>query len=173
MTTAIIAAAAYAASIFLQWWGGFISIETPRRRRRESAHRHLDRQSSLVWDVAFAIEVVGLILGWLGVGRMPTETRFVGVVGLVVLGLGGALRWVAILTLGRLFTGVVAIQDGLGLLTPSMMAGALGPIGPATRPRGCGPARRPRAFSVERRSAWRPRDARKTRRSRSRRRAHE
>ena len=72
--------------------------------------RNWDRHSSTVWDVANIIELIGLVLGFLGVGRMSTHTQFVGLLGFLLLLFGIAIRGAAIRTLGKLFTGVVLVQ---------------------------------------------------------------
>ena len=54
--------------------------------------------------------MIGLVLAFLGVARIESHGLFVALVGLALLFVGIAVRWTAICTLGRLFTGVVAIQ---------------------------------------------------------------
>lgn len=65
----------------------------------------------MVWDAANLIEVVGLVLAIVGVGRFNVENQHIGLVGLGLLLVGIAIRWTAIGTLGRLFTGMVKIQE--------------------------------------------------------------
>jgi protein-S-isoprenylcysteine O-methyltransferase Ste14 len=110
MTVAIIAALVHVVQLFFEWWGGFISVEKPRLRRLEAPAGDLDQHSSTVWDAANALEIVGLVLGFLGVGRIEVEGQVLGLVGLGILFVGIAIRWTAIRTLGRLFTGMVTIQ---------------------------------------------------------------
>jgi len=70
-----------------------------------------DKHSAKLWDAANAIEVAGMILGFAGIGRMQTTPGATGLVGLMFLVLGYAIRATAILTLGKYFTGVVVIKN--------------------------------------------------------------
>jgi protein-S-isoprenylcysteine O-methyltransferase len=111
MTAAIIAALVHVLQLVVEWRGGFISLEKPRLRRRETSAGDLDQYSSAVWDAANVVEVVGLILAAFGVGRLRLRTQVIGLAGLGILLVGIAIRWTAISTLGRLFTGRVTIQE--------------------------------------------------------------
>jgi protein-S-isoprenylcysteine O-methyltransferase Ste14 len=111
MTPAIIAAVVHVLQLLVEWRRGSISIERPRLRRRETSVRDLDRHSSTLWDAANVIEVVGLVLAIVGVGRINVQNRPIGLVGLGILLVGIVIRWTAIGTLGRLFTGTVTIQE--------------------------------------------------------------
>ena len=70
-----------------------------------------DKHSAKLWDAANVIEVVGLIVGFAGIGRMQTASRVIGLVGLLLLILGYAIRANAILALGKYFTGTVVIKN--------------------------------------------------------------
>jgi len=71
-----------------------------------------DKHSARVWDVAIGIEVVGMVCGLIGFGKMQTGSNRLAYFGLVTLIIGIAIRWSAILTLGKYFTGTVLIQPG-------------------------------------------------------------
>jgi hypothetical protein len=87
MTAAIIAALVHVLQLVVEWHGGFISLEKPRLRRRETSAGDLDRYSSTVWDAANVVEVVGLILAALGVGRLRLRAQVIG------LAARGESRW--------------------------------------------------------------------------------
>ena len=57
-----------------------------------------------------------MLLGFLGVGRMRGAVVGVGWAGLTLLVLGVAVRWRAIYTLGKFFTGTVLIREDHRLL---------------------------------------------------------
>jgi protein-S-isoprenylcysteine O-methyltransferase Ste14 len=107
MNVSILAAGIQATWLIIEWHRGCITIEKPWQQRPV---RNWDRHSSTVWDVANAIEPVGLVLGFLGVGRFVAHRNFISLVGFALLLMGIAIRWAAIRRLGKLFTGVVTIQ---------------------------------------------------------------
>ncbi len=82
------------------------------KRSRDSVAQSDDRGTlRLLW---FGI-VIGLLLAsaaaeWLPVGRLPGAPNVTGLVALGLLLIGLAVRWAAILTLGRFFTVDVAIH---------------------------------------------------------------
>ena len=78
MTPAIIAAVVHVLQLFVEWRRGSISVERPRLPRRLTSVRDLDRHSSTVWDTANLIEVVGLVLAIVGVGRFNVENSISG-----------------------------------------------------------------------------------------------
>jgi protein-S-isoprenylcysteine O-methyltransferase len=108
MTIAIIAALVQATWLAFEWRGGFITVEKPWGRASIDANR--DRHSSTMWDLAATVELVGLVLGFLGVGRIAGHKQLVALSGLGMLGVGILVRWTAIRTLGAWFTGVVRIH---------------------------------------------------------------
>ena len=55
--------------------------------------KNLDRNSGRLWDVANAIEPVGMILGFAGIGRIQTGSGLVAGAGLALLILGILIRW--------------------------------------------------------------------------------
>jgi len=89
----------------------WVAVEYPYLRRfRVKPAQDWDKHSAKVWDVAHAIEVLGMVLGFLEIGRMQFAPNLVGSIGLVLLLAGIAIRWVAIFTLGKYFTGTVLIK---------------------------------------------------------------
>ena len=86
-----------------------------RREVRQPDNRH-DRYSSQVWDVAIGLEVIGMVIGFLGFGSMRGRITLVAVIGFVLMLVGIAIRWSAIHTLGRYFTGKVLVQPGQQLI---------------------------------------------------------
>jgi protein-S-isoprenylcysteine O-methyltransferase len=74
-----------------------------------------DKHSSLVWDAANVMQVIGVIVAFSSAGRIDGHAR-AQVMGLAVLLLGIRLRWRAMRTLGDLFAGRVVIQPGHRLI---------------------------------------------------------
>ncbi|NMC43096.1 MAG: isoprenylcysteine carboxylmethyltransferase family protein [candidate division Zixibacteria bacterium] len=75
--------------------------------------RQRDRSSlRILWITLAAAITVGIYLGLHGIGFIAYGSRIVSIVGLVLIVLGMALRWVAIATLRRYFTSNVSIQAG-------------------------------------------------------------
>lgn len=90
----------------------WLMIEYPYLRRyRVSPAKDWDKHSAELWDAANAIEPGGMVLGFLGIGRIQTGSNVIGVLGLTLLLVGVAIRWTAIYTLGRHFTGTVLIRN--------------------------------------------------------------
>jgi protein-S-isoprenylcysteine O-methyltransferase Ste14 len=81
------------------------------RRNRIKTKQDWDKHSAKLWDVANAFELVGMILGFAGIGAMRTVPRFIGLVGIELLILGIVIRSIAIHTLGKFFTGTVVIKN--------------------------------------------------------------
>jgi protein-S-isoprenylcysteine O-methyltransferase Ste14 len=95
----------------------WLAVEFPYlRRHRVKPAKDWDRKSALLWDAANAVEPVGMLLGFLGVGRMRGAGDVVGWTGLALLVAGVGIRWRAIYTLGKFFTGTVLIRDDHRLL---------------------------------------------------------
>lgn len=89
----------------------WLCIEYPYlRRNRVLPSKDWDRHSATLWDVANAIEPVGMFIGFTSIGRIQTETNLIGILGLALLLAGVAVRWSAIYTLGEYFTGTVLIK---------------------------------------------------------------
>jgi protein-S-isoprenylcysteine O-methyltransferase Ste14 len=89
----------------------WVFIEFPYvLRHRVKPTRNWDRHSAKCWDAANLIELVGMVLGFIGIGRMHGATNVVGSLGLLLLLAGITIRWVAIRTLGKYFTGLIVIK---------------------------------------------------------------
>lgn len=89
----------------------WLVVEYPYLRRyRVSPTKDWDKHSAKLWDTANAIEPVGMVIGFIGIGRIQTGSNAVGMLGLVLLLAGVAFRWAAIYTLGKYFTGTVLIK---------------------------------------------------------------
>jgi len=69
-----------------------------------------DRHSAQLWDAANAVELVGIVLGFTNIGRIQTRSNLIAAVGLALLFAGITIRWTAIHTLGKYFTGTVLIK---------------------------------------------------------------
>jgi protein-S-isoprenylcysteine O-methyltransferase Ste14 len=80
------------------------------RRHKVQPAKDWDRNSAKLWDIANAVEPVGMVLGFTNIGRIRTEHNLVGFIGLTLLCVGIAIRWKAIYTLGKYFTGTVLIR---------------------------------------------------------------
>jgi protein-S-isoprenylcysteine O-methyltransferase Ste14 len=76
------------------------------------AANNSDKYSARVWDVAIGIELVGIVFGLIGIGKIQTGSNRMAYAGLVTMIIGIAIRWSAIYTLGKYFTGTVLIQPG-------------------------------------------------------------
>lgn len=97
-----------AMAIRLLW----VLIEYPYlRRHRVRPAKDWDKHSALLWDAANLFETFGIVLGFAGIGRIQTSTNVIGVVGVALLIAGVMVRWSAIKTLGKYFTGTVLIKD--------------------------------------------------------------
>jgi protein-S-isoprenylcysteine O-methyltransferase Ste14 len=91
------------------WW----LIEISYLRRHSTApSRSWDKGSSRAWDVAHGIQLVGMLVGFLGIGGIDGARAGVQVSGLGLVLASITSRWKAIYTLGKLFTGRVQIQEG-------------------------------------------------------------
>jgi protein-S-isoprenylcysteine O-methyltransferase Ste14 len=98
----------FATAIRLLW----ISIEYPYLRRyRVKPAKDWDRHSAKLWDAANLLELVGMFLGFAGVGRIHNWTTATGELGLSFLIIGILIRGNAIRTLGKYFTGTVLVKD--------------------------------------------------------------
>jgi protein-S-isoprenylcysteine O-methyltransferase Ste14 len=90
----------------------WIIIEVPYLSRfKVKPRRDWDKRSALIWDLANAIEPIGMLLGFIQLGRIHTGRSLIAPMGLSLLIAGIAIRWTAIYTLGKYFTGTVLIKD--------------------------------------------------------------
>ena len=90
----------------------WVFIEYPYLRRyRVQPTKDRDRNSAKAWDIANLIEPVGMILGFTTVGRIHIGTNLIGWVGLIFLVAGITIRWTAVYSLGKYFTGTVLIRN--------------------------------------------------------------
>jgi protein-S-isoprenylcysteine O-methyltransferase Ste14 len=86
-------------------------IEYPYVRRFQvPPEKDWDKHSAKLWDIANLIEPVGMIAGFSGVLRIQSDAELIKILGLLVLLSGIGLRWTAIHTLGKFFTGRVVIK---------------------------------------------------------------
>src|SRR5438105_7813904 len=96
-----------ATAIRLMW----VLIEYPYLHRyRVKPTRDLDKHSAKLWDIANLIEPVRMVLGFTNIGRIQTGTYVIGSLGLLFLVAGITIRWAAVYTLGKYFTGTVLIK---------------------------------------------------------------
>jgi protein-S-isoprenylcysteine O-methyltransferase Ste14 len=90
----------------------WIIVEYPYLRRFKVVPRKdWDKNSAKLWDLANAIEPIGMILGFTSIGRIQTGTKLIGSLGLAMLIAGIVIRWSAVHTLGKYFTGTVLIKN--------------------------------------------------------------
>jgi protein-S-isoprenylcysteine O-methyltransferase Ste14 len=90
----------------------WVIIEVPYLRRfKVKPRRDWDKRSAQIWDLANAIEPIGMILGFTGLARINAGSNLIQIVGLSLLVAGVAIRWSAIYTLGKFFTGTVLIKE--------------------------------------------------------------
>jgi len=82
--------------------------------------RDWDKHSASVWDLANVVEIIGMILGFTNIGRMQTGGNSIAVIGLALLLVGITIRWTAIYTLGKYFTGTVLIKKDHRLIQRGM-----------------------------------------------------
>ena len=81
------------------------------RGHRVSTARNWDKNSAKLWDIAHGIECVGIVLGFVGIGRIQVESNSLGILGLALLLAGVAMRGASIYALGKYFTGIVLIKE--------------------------------------------------------------
>lgn len=93
------------------WW----AIDAfPRHRAIPS--RDSDKGSLLALNVAHGFQLVGMLVGFLGVGRIDGADAPLQLSGLGLMVAGIAVRWTAIHALGVFFTGRVQIREGHTLI---------------------------------------------------------
>ena len=91
--------------------GLWLVIEYPYLRRYSvKPAKDWDKHSAKLWDIAAGIELIGMILGFAGIGRIQTRGSLIAALGLLLLLAGISIRWAAIYSLGKYFTGTVLIK---------------------------------------------------------------
>src|SRR5215469_2717294 len=73
--------------------------------------RQRDKGSSQVWDVAHLVGVIGVFVGFTETGHVQRGEHINAVIGLLLMGAGLCIRWLAIYALGKYFTGKVTIFE--------------------------------------------------------------
>jgi len=90
----------------------WVMVEYPYLRRYQiKPAQDWDKHSAKLWDIANLIEPVGMVLGFTRIGHIETAANIVGPLVLLLLLVGLALRWTAVYTLGKYFTGIVVIKS--------------------------------------------------------------
>ena len=97
-------------------WGIWTAIELASRRHRAIPSRDWDKGSLLALNVAHGFRLVGMLVGFLGIGRIDGAGAPLQLSGLGLMVAGIAVRWTAIHALGGFFTGRVQIQEGHTLI---------------------------------------------------------
>src|SRR5260370_40152695 len=78
----------------------WIIVEYPYLRRfKVKPLKDWDRNSAKLWDIANAIEPVGMILGFTSAGRIHLQTKLIGALGLALLLARTTIPWSASYTL--------------------------------------------------------------------------
>lgn len=90
------------------WW---IAELTRTALRDTEPPKDSDKSTSRLWDASHLIAVIGMAVGFSHLGHVRIGERFINVCGLVLILAGIVLRWSAIATLGRYFTGKVQILN--------------------------------------------------------------
>jgi protein-S-isoprenylcysteine O-methyltransferase Ste14 len=106
------------ASVIRALW--LVSEILHQRGQKVRLLKNLDRNSGRLWDVANAIEPVGMVLGFTRIGRIQTGSGLIEWAGLALLMLGIIIRWTAIRDLGKYFTSTVRIKDNHRLIRTGM-----------------------------------------------------
>jgi len=88
------------------WWlAEFIHESTQEKRR---AHTR-DKYSSFAWDLSHFAAIIGIVIGFRSNRFSLSPTSLTQIAGFAAMLLGILIRWIAIHTLGRFFTGKVSI----------------------------------------------------------------
>lgn len=97
-------------------WGVWTAIELGVRRPRAIPSRNRDLGSLLALKVAHGFRLAGMLVGFMGVGRIDGANARLQWSGLALMFAGIAIRWMAIHALGDLFTGRIQIREGHTLI---------------------------------------------------------
>jgi protein-S-isoprenylcysteine O-methyltransferase Ste14 len=90
----------------------WLLLEVPYLRRfKIKPVRDWDKHSARFWDVAGVIELAGMVFGFARIGHIETGADLIASLGLAFLFAGIIVRWTAVRTLGKYFTGTVMIRD--------------------------------------------------------------
>jgi len=90
------------------WW----TAEFIRSSRQDKTlSRDRDGGSSKLWDIAHLVGVIGVIVGFTEVGHVQHGEQLIAMSGFGLMVAGISVRWLAIHTLGRYFTGQVRIFE--------------------------------------------------------------
>lgn len=90
------------------WWVAEFTRSSLRDKERVSDS---DKGTSKLWDASHLIAVIGMAVGFNHKGHVRTGEQVIGSGGLVLMLAGIALRWRAITTLGKYFTGKIQILN--------------------------------------------------------------
>ena len=105
------------ALLTLLLFGSEIALAFSRRSRRTGRAQRADRGSiHVLWIVITASIATGVSLSGRRVGRFPLSPAAVRAIALTLFASGLALRWWAVVTLGRFFTVDVATHEGQTLV---------------------------------------------------------
>ncbi|NJD20943.1 MAG: isoprenylcysteine carboxylmethyltransferase family protein [Gemmatimonadetes bacterium] len=99
------------------WVASEVLLGVLRRARGEGDQRADQGSSPLLWGVILGSVACAVLLRLLDVGGTRAEVPALAWGALALLGGGLALRWWAIITLGRLFTMTLAVRRGHELVT--------------------------------------------------------
>src|ERR1700741_597457 len=98
------------------WVASEIAIAIGTRAKGSSASVRDRGSLAILWTVIATACFAGGWLGEVGLTRIPVSWHTAKVVGIAIVVAGLALRWTAILTLGKFFTANVAIHEGQTVL---------------------------------------------------------
>ena len=96
-----------AISIF---WLGSEIILSRMKHSGQSSSRHDKSSLRILWSVITISVVIGVFLGRTGIGSVQTGASTMLLLGVILIVVGLAVRWTAILTLRKYFTVDVAIR---------------------------------------------------------------
>jgi protein-S-isoprenylcysteine O-methyltransferase Ste14 len=97
-------------------WGVWTAIELGFRKHRAIPSRDRDQGSLSALKVAHGFRLIGMLIGFLGAGRIDGAGARLQLSGLGLMFAGITIRWTAIHALGVLFTGRVQIREGHTLI---------------------------------------------------------
>ncbi len=73
--------------------------------------RDRDKASSRLWDIAHLVGVLGVVVVFTTIGHVQRGQEFIAISGVSLMLVGISIRWLAIFTLGKSFTGKIRILD--------------------------------------------------------------